>query len=155
MVGWMQETIAGFGMCMGADRVGCVAYAMSSAGVLPTNGRGNLFPVGGKISGYMLASASSISPRAGGLEYRQLVLTLHLGAGVVGRVKLCTSLPTASRSLKASTNSTMHRTPQLWTRIWPCGGVKNTALLDMIRIVSQRNKADGWVSRTCDWPTRR
>lgn len=60
---------------------------MSSAGVPQ---RRNMLPVGGNLWGYMLASAS-ISPRAGGLEYRQL--DLALGVAVVGRVKEYALLP--------------------------------------------------------------
>lgn len=143
MVGWMQEEIAGFGVCMGADRVGCVAYAMSSAGVLPTNGRGNLLPVGGKISGYMLASASSISPRAGGLEYRQLVLLF----GGCGRWAGHNSMRVASNRL-----ALVEGINQLDDAPYPAIVDAHLAvrrgqehgLLDMNRIVSRRNKADGW-----------
>ena len=144
MVGWMQEEIAGFGVCMGADRVGCVvAYAMSSAGVLPTNGRGNLLPVGGKISGYMLASASSISPRAGGLEYRQLVLALGGCSRWAGQ-----TVRVASNRVVALAEGINQLDDAPYPAIVDVHLAvrrgQEHGLLDMIRIVSRRNKADGW-----------
>lgn len=92
----------------------------------------------------MLASAS-ITPRAGGLEGWNIVSSdLCLGVAVVGRVERARNFQHRVTSLKASTNSTMHHTPQLSGRAsGPAGSRIPLARCDPV-CFSKGNKADGW-----------
>lgn len=143
---WMREEIAGSEVCMlGADRVRCGAYAMSSAGVPPTT---QYVACWGQYLG-VTRSSQLLFPRGleegAGVSSARSYVRLEAWCcwlGVQQRLRVASN--SASRSLEVSTNSSMHRTPQLSAVIWAGArrGARGEECLN--RIVLWENKADGW-----------
>lgn len=150
MVGWMRESIAGPGVCMGVDRV-CVAYAMSSAGVPPTT---QYVACWGQLLGLHVGVSFYFSEgwRAGISSARTCAWGLRSLGGPKSercfqhRVMLAEGInqlddapyPAAVDAHLAGRRGQERRLP------------------DVIRLGSRREtKRMAGISRTCDWPTRR
>lgn len=142
VVGWMRESIAGSGVCMSADRLRRERHVFSS-GCATISAKCCLLGATFGVPCWIVSA--SISPRAGGLEYRQLVLNFGGCCRWAGRRVRVDS----NRVMLAGGINQLDDAPYpaiVWADAHLAGrpGQDTACVRCDLVCFSERNKSDGW-----------